>query len=526
VEFFHSKMKFLYPFVIFIHFKICAIYYQFFLFNFVITKETAIYTEENLANMESNKTRGQDDLGYNDPAELMAVIIEAFSGLIFLFDLNTRKNLYSSENLAVTLGYSGNQLKELGNQSIEKLVHPDDVEKRDSRYEKLKGLQDGEVNVEKERYKHADGTYRTFVSRIVVYQRDNTGMPQIMLGISYDVTQQEQQRQELEKLALIAQKTTNGIIITNADGKIEWVNNGYENLTGFTMDEIVGHRPSETLIDLTENHDAVKRMLNNFSEGKSFTEEFTGFAKNGNQYWIRVFADPIFDKNGQVERFIAIAQNITELVQNRESLLKSNERLKHFAFFTSHQLRAPVADILSILDVFDYANPANPDNIKLLTDLRTVSQKLDEVIHDMNAIVAAERIRYTTDNKKSRNLQHVMLVDDDKVFNNITGMILKRLNNNLIIQSYTNAALAIDVLKNKEQAQPDAIFLDINMPEINAWGFLDRLGAIETDVHVYILTSSIDPADMEKAKTYKQVKGYFTKPLTKKILTEYFDFAE
>jgi PAS domain S-box-containing protein len=482
--------------------------------------------EESLVNMESNRTRNHDDLGYNDPAELMAVIIEAFSGLIYLFDIDTRKNLYSSENLAVTLGYDAQQLKKLGSQPVEKLVHPADIEKRELRYSKLRELADGQVDVEKERYKHADGTYRTFVSRMAVYQRDNAGQPKIMLGISYDVTQQEQQRQELEKLALIAQKTTNGIIITNADGRIEWVNAGYEKLTGYSMEEVIGRRPSEMLSTAPENNEAVKRMLNDFGEGKSFTEEFTGIAKNGKQYWIRVFADPIFDKQGKLVRFIAIAQNITELIQNRESLLKSNERLKHFAFFTSHQLRAPVADILSILDVFDYSNPASADNLKLLADLRTVSKKLDEVIHDMNDIVAAERIRYTTNNKKSRNLQHVMLVDDDKVFNKITGMILKRLNNNLKIQSYTSAALAIDVLKKENAKHPDAIFLDINMPEINAWGFLERLNNIETNVDVYILTSSIDPADMEKAKTYKQVKGYFTKPLTKKILTEYFNFPE
>jgi len=168
-----------------------------------------------------------------------------------------------------------------------------------------------------------------------------------------------------------------------------------------------------------------------------------------------------------------------------------------------------------------YDNPLNTDNTRLLRDLKTVSIKLDETIHELNDLLASDKVKFGNEQKKPQNLQNIMLVDDDKIFINITGLILKRFNESLAVESYTNPAQALKVLK-KENNHPDAIFLDINMPEIDGWKFLENMEAMGITTNVYMLTSSIDPTDMEKSKNYPSVKGYFTKPLTKKVLTEYF----
>ena len=58
------------------------------------------------------------------------------------------------------------------------------------------------------------------------------------------------------------------------------------------------------------------------------------------------------------------------------------------------------------------------------------------------------------------------------------------------------------------------IFLDINMPQMNGWQFLDQIATLKMNPAVYILTSSIDSNDIEKARTYKNIKAFLTKPLT------------
>lgn len=472
-----------------------------------------------MKNTEPIKAEG---LGETPANSLLVTLLDSFLGIVFLIDAKTGETIYSSMHPAEWLGYA--QKKNIDKQSFVEadFLHPDDLDEYRARAEIIRNLPAGQRYEVNERYKHAAGGYRWFSTAYIVYETNADGSPKTLMRLSYDISEREYQRREMEKLALIAQKTTNAIIITNSNLKITWINDGYTHLTGYTLAEVKGKRASDLLAEHESNTEAVKRINECVATGTSFVEELGGYTKTGEEYWMRINADPIPSPDGKVDSFIAIGQNITELKKNSEELIKSNNRLKHYAFFTSHQLRSPVADILSILDVVDYEHPENPDNRRLLNDLKTVSVKLDGVIHDLNKIVAADRVRYADENRKNHPLESIMLVDDDRVFNNITTMILRKLNPQLTILSYTHAANALETLKAAKT--PDAVFLDINMPDMNGWEFLNRLEELGINVPVYMLTSSIDPEDIQKAKAYGHVKGYFTKPLTKSVLTKYFAF--
>ena len=86
------------------------------------------------------------------------------------------------------------------------------------------------------------------------------------------------------------------------------------------------------------------------------------------------------------------------------------------------------------------------------------------------------------------------------------------------------AANFTEALKVIESAAPDVILLDINMPVLNGWEFLEelipQLDKFPNDLPVFMLSSTIDQADFDKAKTYSIVKGFYSKPLTKENLSE------
>jgi CheY-like chemotaxis protein len=104
----------------------------------------------------------------------------------------------------------------------------------------------------------------------------------------------------------------------------------------------------------------------------------------------------------------------------------------------------------------------------------------------------------------------VILVDDDPINNLVTKRLLQKINPNLEIVDFTNA---IDALEHLKSSRIDLILLDINMPEMNGWEFLNELENSGNKTPVLMLSSSIDPSDHCKSILYKSVRGFLRKPL-------------
>ena len=133
---------------------------------------------------------------------------------------------------------------------------------------------------------------------------------------------------ELERLALVARKTTNAVVITDAKRRILWVNEGFTRITGYTLDEVVGRVPGDVLQTTNTAKETVQRMRKALELGEGCRVELLNRAKDGREYWLDIEIQPLHDAAGVLTGFMAIESDITVAVRARESIAQSERQQK------------------------------------------------------------------------------------------------------------------------------------------------------------------------------------------------------
>ncbi len=116
----------------------------------------------------------------------------------------------------------------------------------------------------------------------------------------------------------------------------------------------------------------------------------------------------------------------------------------------------------------------------------------------------------------------IYIVDDDEINNFICEKVIKSTLPDVGIKCFTNSVKALSMFLESDVDSHTSILLDLNMPEMDGWEFLKKFKEKKGKCNLYILSTSLNPDDIEEAEKDPYIKGYISKPLTKENIEMFF----
>lgn len=178
----------------------------------------------------------------------------------------------------------------------------------------------------------ADGS--TFVQELSLKQLDDGGA----ICVVRDVTEQVHRERELEQFREAVDQTAHAVYITDSDGTIEYVNPAFEAITGYPETEVLGRTPR--LLQSGEYDDEFyERLWKKIHAGERFEAEMIDQGADGDRLVLHQTITPITDEDGTVRKFVAVAQDVTELKTYERTLETQRDNLEVLNKVVRHDIR-------------------------------------------------------------------------------------------------------------------------------------------------------------------------------------------
>ena len=134
-------------------------------------------------------------------------------------------------------------------------------------------------------------------------------------------------KNQLEKLSIVAKETANAVVIADPEGNIEWVNEGFTRMTGYSLEELTQNVGSTIFI--ASGNPEIKSIISHcVKEKKSVFYEALNTTKSGKKIWVRTSLTPVLDENGNIKKLVAIDSDFSEIKKAEEKIKASEKQYK------------------------------------------------------------------------------------------------------------------------------------------------------------------------------------------------------
>lgn len=386
-----------------------------------------------------------------------------------------------NKGIASIFGYTEDQVGNTSAWWFDK-IHPEDSIKMSVKlYSFIE--QKSEKWQDQYRFRCADNTYKYVLDRGFLL-KDKEGRALRMIGAIQDITKQKQEEQNLKLLETVVTQTKDAVVITKSDSEsalfpnIIYVNDAFCLMTGHKSENIL-LKPFNPFNTDNLDHNEYEKFCSALAEKRECQIETLTRKKNKEEYWVRFSMIPIYNADKELSHWISIQKDVTaERKQEKEKeqlireLTQNNKDLKQFSYITSHNLRAPLSNLIGLLNLIEDITITDSELLEIINGFNKSTHLLNETINDLvKIIVIKDQISIQKENVSiCEVLEHV--------FNQLQFQIeqsepVLKVNIDPIETIYTNKAYLESILMNlltnsiKYKSESNRLKITISTKKIN-----------------------------------------------------------
>lgn len=246
-----------------------------------------------------------------------------------------------------------------------------------------------------------------------------------LVFILKDISQRKSVETYMNMISLAISETTETIIIADPMGKAVWANKAYLELTGFSLNEIIGFTPGYLSKGPDTDQQTTELMSKEIRAKKPIKVTILNYKKNKEKYWYDLNITPVFDKQNNILYFIGVGRDVSirqrkELELNKllEVTTDQNNKLLNFAHIISHNIRSHTSNLAMVLEVMKGTDDVE-EKLSYIDLFKEATDKLSETIEYLNEIITVQR---SMDIKKTK----VFLKDEIKKTKDSLNFIIKK----------------------------------------------------------------------------------------------------
>jgi len=179
-------------------------------------------------------------------------------------------------------------------------------------------------------------------------------------------------------------------LITDVQGRIEYVNPAFTDINGYRLDEVKGKTPG-ILNSGMQSKAFYEDMWSVIKGGETWSGTLRNVRKNGEQYWARLKISPVKDENGQVIKFVGIETDISDFIDAKEKAEKANKAKSEFLSSMSHELRTPLNSILGFSQLLELSKQ-NPLSDRQKTQVSHIEKAGKHLLHLIDEILDLAKV--------------------------------------------------------------------------------------------------------------------------------------